>query len=53
MRVLAEHACCSIYGEKVRYVEFSDELNANLASVDVEVHSLKVTFDDFSSEVSH
>ena len=53
LRLLAQHTCGSIYSQQVADVEFTDELHADLMSVNVEIHSSEVHLDDAGAEVSH
>ena len=49
----AEHPGGTIYGEQVADIEFTDELDTNLLSVDVEIHSLEVALQDMGFIVGH
>ena len=53
LRLLAEHDGSTIDSQQVGNIELSDELYAYLPTIDLEIHSLEVTFQDAGAEVGH
>ena len=52
-RLLAQHHGGAIDGQQVGDIELSDELHADFAAIDLEIHSLKMTFQDACPVVGH
>ena len=49
--LLAQHHCSTVDSQQVADVKLADEVDANLMSVDVEIHSFEMTLNDLALEV--
>ena len=51
--VLAQHAGGTVDSQQVAYIELANKTDADLVTVDVEIHAGEVHLDDARAEVSH
>src|SRR5574344_2116180 len=53
LRTFPQHNSSAIYGKQIAHIEFPDELHAHLTTVNLQIHSFEMTFDNSRTEICH